>query len=34
VIYDDTEKQVVYKQLDLAQDFRNYRFKNTWKEYN
>jgi NADH-quinone oxidoreductase subunit C len=28
VVYDDTEKQVVYKDIDLAQDFRNYRFKN------
>ena len=28
VIYDDIEKQVVYKAIDLAQDFRNYRFKN------
>jgi NADH-quinone oxidoreductase subunit C len=31
IVYDDTEKQVVYKPLDLAQDFRNYRFKNVWK---
>ena len=29
VVYDDTEKQVVYKPLDLSQDFRNYRFTNT-----
>jgi len=30
-IYVDTEKQVLYKPLDLSQDFRNYRFKNAWK---
>ena len=29
VVYDDTQKQVVYKKLDLAQDFRNFKFKNT-----
>lgn len=33
VVYDDSEKQVVYKSLNLAQDYRNYKFKNTWKEY-
>lgn len=33
VVYDDSEKQVVYKNLNLAQDYRNYKFKNTWKEY-
>ena len=34
VVYDDTEKQIVYKTLDLSQDFRNFRFKNSWKLYN
>lgn len=32
VIYDDSENQVVYKRLDLSQDFRNYKFENSWKE--
>jgi NADH-quinone oxidoreductase subunit C len=29
VIYDDVEKQIMYKNLDLSQDFRNFRFKNS-----
>lgn len=29
VVYDDSNKQVVYKEINLAQDFRNYKFKNT-----
>jgi len=33
-IYADTEKQVVYKQVTLSQDFRNHRFKNSWDYYN
>lgn len=33
VIYDDSEKQVVYKEIDLSQDFRNYKFKNAWKNF-
>lgn len=32
VVYDDSEKQVVYKKLELAQDFRNFYFKNSWKQ--
>jgi len=33
VIYDDSEKQVIYREIDLAQDFRNYKFKNAWKNF-
>ena len=33
VIYDNIQKQVVYKKLDLAQNFRNFKFRASWKEY-
>jgi len=33
VVYDDIEKQILYKSLDLSQEFRNFRFKNSWKLY-
>lgn len=33
VIYDNIQKQVVYRKLDLAQNFRNFKFRSSWKEY-
>lgn len=31
VIYDDSQKHIIYKPVELAQEFRNFSFKNTWK---
>lgn len=30
VVYDDLQKQVVYKDLELTQSFRGFNFKNSW----
>lgn len=29
VLYDDSQKQIIYKPVELVQDFRGYIFKNT-----
>lgn len=29
--YDDSQKQIAYELVEMAQDFRNFTFKNTWK---
>lgn len=31
VIYDDSQKHMSYRPLELTQNFRNFNFKNTWK---
>lgn len=31
VIYDDSQKNIIYKPVELVQEFRNFSFKNTWK---
>jgi NADH:ubiquinone oxidoreductase subunit C len=31
VVYNDTNKQITYKRVELVQDFREFVFKNTWK---
>lgn len=29
ILYDDSQKQIIYKPVELVQDFRGYVFKNT-----
>jgi NADH-quinone oxidoreductase subunit C len=31
VIYDDSQKQIIYRPVELVQDFRGFVFKGTWK---
>jgi NADH:ubiquinone oxidoreductase subunit C len=31
IIYDDSQKHIVYKPVELSQEFRNFSFKNTCK---
>jgi NADH:ubiquinone oxidoreductase subunit C len=31
VVYDDSQKHIIYRPTELTQNFRNFTFKNTWK---
>lgn len=31
VVYDDSQKHIIYKPVELTQEFRNFSFKNKWK---
>jgi NADH:ubiquinone oxidoreductase subunit C len=31
ILYDDSQKHIIYKSVELMQNFRNFNFKNSWK---